>query len=716
MNKVIDETSHILMCLAFGVMLSMGIILASNVSYADNDSVVDEVSITVPVSCTISGTGMNTHNATINNGQYNSAIGETTMKAFCNDTEGFAIYAIGYTDNTDGKNLLANSELGGTYDIETGTATSGNDSQWAMKLSTVSSPEPTYPIQIQNNFTSFQEVPENYTLVAKRTAGTDIGQSAEGSTLKSTYQAYISQTQPAGTYTGQVKYTLVHPNYIDPNAMQNVVTVVFDGNGFTFPDSSTTNTVKYANVCQPGDDVYVGSNYQEVMTPNISAGGTQISAYTDNEDTIQAVSFPNADRIKLVVKYKITGDTAEITMAEGAWNGWSDGEPQGNYENYSSYGNYSGTKIFYLNGDTATIEIDSWNAPESGYDYGFYVRAYPVYNTEQPGTISENIPSDNCSMTAISGAYAETTEWHNKWMITINDYEYSFEALRPGACDDEWCIIDNTPRGSLLGYISMNLEQLAGTTITVRSYNPVTFDEVYAAANKTKTNGYYVIQDLTPTMCAEVSDDEITSVIDIRDNNIYEIAKTQDNYCWLRDDLRLDPTNPTVATNMSSANTNATDEAIYNYLNGGNIGDNEGWSSEVVEEGTEETYTEPKINTSLLSATRGIDYNFCALSVGTYCYRTIETSGGSIYSLCPANWVLMHTGIGGKPPSAYGTTLSFKKSELVYWSSNRRLGVSMYSFITRRSYYETIVLESSNSIGLRTDYYLARCMMDINSD
>ena len=189
----------------------------------DDTNVVDQINITVPVACTLSGTGMSSHNATINNGQYNSAIGETALKAFCNDNNGFAIYAIGYTDDTDGKNVLTNSTLGSTYDIVTGTATSGNTSNWAMKLSVVTSPTPTYPIIIAGStddtekeqgdpdFTTFQEVPDDYEKVAYRTAGTDIGTGAEGTTLKTTYQAYINTTQPAGTYTGQVKYTLVHP-------------------------------------------------------------------------------------------------------------------------------------------------------------------------------------------------------------------------------------------------------------------------------------------------------------------------------------------------------------------------------------------------------------------------------------------------------------------------------------------------------------------------
>ena len=202
----------------------VGLVLSSSVVSATNDSVVDEVSITVPVSCTMTGTGMDSHNAEINNGQYNSNIGTTTLKAFCNDNEGFSIYAVGYTDNEIGKNVLTNSTLGSTHDIITGTAISGNNSNWAMKLATVSNPTPTYPIIIMGStgdtekqagdldYSAFQNVPSSYVKVAKRESSTDVGTNAEGATLTTTYQAYISPTQVAGTYTGQVKYTMVHPH------------------------------------------------------------------------------------------------------------------------------------------------------------------------------------------------------------------------------------------------------------------------------------------------------------------------------------------------------------------------------------------------------------------------------------------------------------------------------------------------------------------------
>ncbi len=235
--------SKSLLSLPIITVLILACILASSTVSADDDSVVDEINITVPVSCTMSGTGVNTHNATINNGQYNSAIGETTIKAMCNDSEGFAIYAIGYTDDEDGKNVLTSFTPGSTYDIATGTATSGNTSNWAMKLTAITSPTPTYPIIIAGstddtdkeqgdpNYTTFQEVPDDYALVAKRKSGTDIGASAEGASLKTTYQVYISPTQPAGTYTGQVKYTMVHPyNAAAPEKPINIETAMKNAN------------------------------------------------------------------------------------------------------------------------------------------------------------------------------------------------------------------------------------------------------------------------------------------------------------------------------------------------------------------------------------------------------------------------------------------------------------------------------------------------------
>ena len=216
------HTHHYALLGLITITLLSGLILTSSVTSATDDSVVDEVNITVPVSCTLTGTGMNSHNAEIPNGTYTADIGTTTLKAFCNDNAGFAIYVAGYTGNEIGgtnSNKLVGTNASSNAIIDTGTATSAGNpdtSNWAMKLATVSSPTPTYPITLDNGFGSYSAVPNSYTKVAHRDSSTDIGTSAEGATLTTTYAAYISKTQAADTYSGQVIYTLVHPASEEP--------------------------------------------------------------------------------------------------------------------------------------------------------------------------------------------------------------------------------------------------------------------------------------------------------------------------------------------------------------------------------------------------------------------------------------------------------------------------------------------------------------------
>ena len=179
----------------------------------DNTDVVDEINITVPVSCTLTGTNL-LHTDTIQNNQYKTDIGSATIKATCNDTNGLAVYAIGYTEETDGNNKMHSSTLGSTYDIITGKYVSGTttNSVWSMKLTPVSG---TYAPTIRNdasyNYTNYELIPSTYTKVAYRTTATDTGTGSTGANFTTDYAVYASATQPAGTYTGKVKFTLVHP-------------------------------------------------------------------------------------------------------------------------------------------------------------------------------------------------------------------------------------------------------------------------------------------------------------------------------------------------------------------------------------------------------------------------------------------------------------------------------------------------------------------------
>ncbi|MBR2741561.1 hypothetical protein IKD98_02295 [Candidatus Saccharibacteria bacterium] len=247
--------------------LLSGTILASTLVSADNDSVVDEINITVPVSCSISGTGMNTHNANIANGIYTADIGTTTLHAFCNDNEGFAIYAAGYTGDEIGgtnSNKLVGTSASGNAVIESGLATSAGNpdvSNWAMKLAITQdsgdvagtnaftidfAPNVDLPSQAeqsatQASFSQYHVVPNEYTKVAHKNSATDMTDTTGGVKLTTTYAAYISKTQAADTYSGQVIYTLVHPSSAKPSIVTPPTSCPTQVSGLTYMQDITSS-------------------------------------------------------------------------------------------------------------------------------------------------------------------------------------------------------------------------------------------------------------------------------------------------------------------------------------------------------------------------------------------------------------------------------------------------------------------------------------------
>ena len=186
-----------------GIAVSSSLLFfcASGVSAS---SVIDEFSVEVPESCSLSSTVDTEHNTNIKVGQYRDDIGETSFNVFCNDSEGFSVYAIGYSENKHGNTKMVPTNNLAENAIATGLATSGETSNWAMKLTAVSD-----NFSITNDFESYHLVPNNFVKVATYPSNTE---SAAGVQIKSTYATYISSTQPADTYTGKVKYTVVHPS------------------------------------------------------------------------------------------------------------------------------------------------------------------------------------------------------------------------------------------------------------------------------------------------------------------------------------------------------------------------------------------------------------------------------------------------------------------------------------------------------------------------
>ncbi len=443
-----------LLCLSL-----LSFICLTSTTVSAEETLQDYVDISVPVSCNLNSSVDVAHTAIVNAGTSESDIGTTNFTIFCNDASGFALYAIGYTNEDDGDNTLVGQTTSNI--INTGQATSGNTSAWAMKMIKVTdgSYQPNN-LTITNNFNNYKEVPDTYTKVAEYTTSTD---ATLGSKLQSTYRAFMSTFQDADTYNGKVKYTLVHPHNVNTEALRNAITVVFDANGSTFPNGQTTNTVKYSKVCTPAGYGYVANTpYATVGTSNLNSDGTPkpvSPSYTNNEKIHQTITVPNADKVKVVIDFRMTAGTMVVTVGKGD-------EPGVFYEYSAEEQNIQGQHSFIFDSNTVTIDGESWDIPESGYDYGFYVKVYAVYDTEQANTTGEELPSNDCSVVPISGTYMDTEStsyWLKDYGNELDDFIKCDNGFTKGAFIDLSC--EDTLIRSLNYYYGYYL----GSTITLYS-------------------------------------------------------------------------------------------------------------------------------------------------------------------------------------------------------------------------------------------------------
>ena len=177
-----------------GASVALAALPMAGVFAATGTQVTDTVEVTINSACTITSTNAaNTYSATMTNGQLKSDFGSTEMTVNCNDAAGWHITAVG--SGADASDKTAMNATGSGTDIATGVATSGAASNWAMKVTGTGA----------TGFTSFAAVPSSATNVATGSGAVSSG------TLTTTYQVFISATQQADTYTGQVTYTLAHP-------------------------------------------------------------------------------------------------------------------------------------------------------------------------------------------------------------------------------------------------------------------------------------------------------------------------------------------------------------------------------------------------------------------------------------------------------------------------------------------------------------------------
>ncbi len=316
-------------------------VLSSHTSTAlDQNSV--SASVKVSESCAMTISGADSHSVELVGGMVDQNIGESTISVACNDINGYSIYAVGYGNGTEGNTNLTGTTTGEI--IPTGTdipETSGNpvsQSQWAMRLSAVSSEfVPTIVSDSEGSFASNHKIPSHNTKVATFTNNISL---TGFSKISTTYAVGVIPYQAADTYTGQVKYTLVHPNFADSNQkvyMQDLTpSMIADllpnvGNTFVAYDKRDNQSYKIAKLAD--------GKYWMVENLNL-AGGTTITPDDSNVTesyTLPASAIKNANDNNLTDSTQFSDNaTAYVFNSGNKTNCGASGQniPCGSYYSY----------------------------------------------------------------------------------------------------------------------------------------------------------------------------------------------------------------------------------------------------------------------------------------------------------------------------------------------------------------------------------------------
>lgn len=197
--------------------VALGIMTSSNVAFATstcttnpksgaikcNDSVT--ASVVIKTSCGFTKIGDGNYNGTLANNS-SVVVGGTTFTTICNSPNGYALYAVGFSgDVVGGTDLIAN--IGSEYNIKTGDGASN----WKMQVVSTGNYGTVVPaFDPGSGGSNYANIPSDYTKVAYYSPAA--GDASTESIFQPKYKATASGTQPAGTYAGQVKYTLIPTN------------------------------------------------------------------------------------------------------------------------------------------------------------------------------------------------------------------------------------------------------------------------------------------------------------------------------------------------------------------------------------------------------------------------------------------------------------------------------------------------------------------------
>ena len=574
-------------------------------------STTDEVTVTIPFSCSLTSTVSEAHSAEIENGVYSDDIGETNINAFCNDTDGFSIYAVGYTNNEFGNNTMAPNTLNGTNAIATGLATSGTTSNWAMKLSSASE-----NFAITNDFNSYHTIPDEYIKVATYPSNTT---TTAGANIKSTYASYISMSQPADSYTGKVKYTIVHPANADTPLRMTIDDLTYMQDFKDLPDidkGAVLFSMQYGKTYSLIDN-RDSKTYQIAklkdgnvwMAENLDLGRTDLttdltSTNTNLATTVTATTF-NSWR-------KTT--TMDNTNDNGGFLNSTGTDPTSD-TNYGTLYNYNAATAGTFVGPSSNQDLHydicpaGWRLPIGGEVEGEFAALYRKYNSVELMRAPINENGAGFSLAGINGnghnyvGFYWSSMRHSSgtgvYSLYARDYDaiasfYPNYIMSPSNGLSIRCIVD---------------EKIPGLTY-LQDYNALSTNEKIAVRDNMEYNINYTL-------------------IDNRDNRAYTVAKLKDGNIWMAENLDLGRTSLT--KDLTSENSNLAETVTASTFNSWKNNNTSSSGMFGLFTGVDTTSGTPY----------GAAYNYHAATGGAFPgdYYSVEGENPN-HDICPAGWRL----------------------------------------------------------------------------
>ena len=269
-----------------GATAIAGGVLISQPTLADTTKTTD-VSVSVSSVCNLTSDVSEAHTAEITPGlDFESNIGTTNMTATCNDGNGYAIYAVGFTGDAIGQtNSTKLVGAGGTIDTRDYDASYDSTSYWSMKLTAGTG---TDAATIENSYDTYKAIPASYTKVASKASATSATPTTAFST---TYGAYAVTSQTAGDYSGKVKYILVHPGSNQPGTY----TIAFNANGGSGEMTSQTGLLNYEDqTINTMSGITAPSGYQFAGWCNNQESGTSA---TNPQTTCSGTTYNDAGTV-----------------------------------------------------------------------------------------------------------------------------------------------------------------------------------------------------------------------------------------------------------------------------------------------------------------------------------------------------------------------------------------------------------------------------------